>query len=87
MERSTREQEQIVMARIRAENHEQEQQRHKELLAQLTLRKIQQAGESVGETVRCKPQESRRVNTEKNRSHQLLMQKVEKEEEWHRRGV
>ncbi|RXM33664.1 Coiled-coil domain-containing protein 185 [Acipenser ruthenus] len=86
-ERCTREQEQVILARIRAENREQEQQRHKEAQAQLTHRKIQQAGESAGETVRRKAQEARRVNAEKKRSHQLLMQKVEEEEEWHRRGL
>ncbi|KAK1170964.1 coiled-coil domain-containing protein 177 [Acipenser oxyrinchus oxyrinchus] len=86
-ERCTREQEQVVLARIRAENRKQEQQRHKEALAQLTHRKIQQAGESAGEKVRRKAQEARRVNAEKKRSHQLLMQKVEEEEEWHRRGL
>ncbi|KAG2467119.1 coiled-coil domain-containing protein 177 [Polypterus senegalus] len=86
-EKAIREEKQTILAKIRAEKLEDEQRKHKTSLALEKDKKIQQALDSVDEKVRQKAMNARKVNQEKERSHHLLKQKLEEEEELHRLEV
>ncbi|XP_066451273.1 coiled-coil domain-containing protein 185 [Eleutherodactylus coqui] len=86
-EKSCREDEMIVMAKIRAERQEKEQIRHKKMLVQLTNQKLLQAKDSLGKTIQTKAERTRELNFVKEKAHQLLKQKREEDEENHRKHL
>ncbi|XP_063297490.1 coiled-coil domain-containing protein 185 [Pelobates fuscus] len=86
-EKAAREEEQILMAKIRAEQRQKEQMKHKKILVQQKDQKIQQAIDSQEKNIQSKAERTRVWNTIKQRNHQLLKQKREEEEENHRKMV
>ncbi|XP_043915148.1 coiled-coil domain-containing protein 177-like [Protopterus annectens] len=83
-EKAVREDEQILKARLRAEEHQQQQMRYREALAQVTDKKIQQAREAAIKNIQQKAHQVKKINTEKEKLHQLKKEKVEEEEQFHR---
>ncbi|XP_063775093.1 coiled-coil domain-containing protein 185 [Pseudophryne corroboree] len=86
-ERATREEELTLMAKIRAEQQEKEQMKHKKVLLQLTDQKMKQAKDSLGKSIQSKAEKTKELNFIKDRAHRLLMQKIQQEEDSHRREV
>ncbi|XP_075060414.1 coiled-coil domain-containing protein 185 [Mixophyes fleayi] len=86
-EKATREEELILMAKIRAEQQEKVQMQHKKVLAQLTDRKIKQASDSLGKSKQNKAERARELNFIKERTHHHLKQKVQEEEDNHRKEI
>ncbi|GCB60629.1 hypothetical protein scyTo_0014202, partial [Scyliorhinus torazame] len=83
-EKATKEQNQILQARLRAEKLEQEQQERKEALAEISDLKIEQAQKTVLKSVQNKALQSQKSRSEKEKVHQQIKKKVDEEEEWHR---
>ncbi|XP_071996163.1 coiled-coil domain-containing protein 185 [Engystomops pustulosus] len=86
-EKASREEEMIVMAKIRAEQQEKEQIRHKKMLVQVTNQKLLQASDSLGKSLQSKAERMRELNIVKEKAHQLLKQKLEEEEEGYRKHI
>ncbi|CAN2387498.1 Domain of unknown function (DUF4659) [Pristimantis euphronides] len=86
-DKASREEEMIVMAKMRAERQEKEQVQHKKMLAQLADQKILQARDSLGKSIQRKAERTRELNFVKERAHQLLKQKCEEDEENHRKHM
>nr|XP_033793288.1 coiled-coil domain-containing protein 185 [Geotrypetes seraphini] len=86
-ERVARESELLAKAKMRAGAQEQQQKKRKEQLLQKTNQKIQYARESVVKHSLEKAEKVKEVNTQKERAHSLLKQRMHKEEECHRREI
>ncbi|KAM8945408.1 coiled-coil domain-containing protein 185 [Pelodytes ibericus] len=86
-EKAAREDEQIMLAKIRVEQQHREQMRHKKMLVQQTNQKMQQAVESQKKNIQSKAEKARAQNMIKERTHHSLKQKVEQEEENHRKVI
>ncbi|XP_069810930.1 coiled-coil domain-containing protein 185 [Dendropsophus ebraccatus] len=86
-EKASREEAMTIMAKIRAEQQEKEQIRHKKMLAQVTNQKMLQAKDTLGKSIQSKAERTRELNVVKEKVHQLLKQKVEEDEESHRRNL
>lgn len=80
-EKAFREDEQKLMAKLRAMRLEKEQMEHKKMLAQLTDRKIQQAKDSQEKRTLSKAERTRELNYVKESVHQALKKKVDQEKE------
>ncbi|XP_006638557.2 coiled-coil domain-containing protein 177-like [Lepisosteus oculatus] len=80
-ERSLREEEHLLRAQSRAEKHLRERQKHKEALAQVMDRRMRQALEVAGTLMQRRAELARQANTEKDKSHRLLYEKVQEEQE------
>ncbi|XP_075719494.1 coiled-coil domain-containing protein 185 [Rhinoderma darwinii] len=86
-EKASREEGMIVMAKIRAEQQEKEQRKHKKMLVQVTNQKLLQAEDSLGKSKQSKAERMRELNFVKEKAHQLLKQKLEEEEESYRKHI
>ncbi|MBN3309235.1 CC177 protein, partial [Amia calva] len=86
-EQATWEEEQIQRAKAQAEANEREQQRHKEALARVTEHRIQQAAVAAEAQVQQRAALARQKNEEKERSHQLLWERLREEEAQLRRHL
>ncbi|XP_040283558.1 coiled-coil domain-containing protein 177-like [Bufo bufo] len=86
-EKASREEEMTIMAKIRAEQQEKEQIRHKKMLVQVSNQKILQAKDSLGKSLQSKAERTRELNFIKEKAHQLLKQKLQEEEENYRKHV
>ncbi|XP_053315996.1 coiled-coil domain-containing protein 185 [Spea bombifrons] len=86
-ERASREEEQILLAKIRAERQKKEQMKHKKMLVLETNRKIRHAKDSQEKNIKYKAERTRELNIIKEKTHQFLKQKVNEEEEIHRKAV
>ncbi|KAM4771614.1 coiled-coil domain-containing protein 185 [Rhinophrynus dorsalis] len=86
-EKAAREDEQVLLAKIRVEKQEREQMKHRLMLARLTEQKIKHAKDSMDKNVQTKAERAKEINAIKEKTHQLLKQKVEEEEENHRKEV
>ncbi|XP_078391537.1 coiled-coil domain-containing protein 185-like [Cetorhinus maximus] len=86
-EKATKEKNQIIQAKSRAEKLEQEQKERKEALAEISDLKIEQAQKTVLKSVQNKALQSQKTRSEKEKVHQQIKKKVEEEEEWHRQAM
>uniref|UniRef100_A0A8C5PE31 Coiled-coil domain-containing protein 185 n=1 Tax=Leptobrachium leishanense TaxID=445787 RepID=A0A8C5PE31_9ANUR len=86
-EKAAREEEQIHMAKTRAEKQQREQMKHKKMLAQHSNQKIRQATDSQEKNIQSRVERTREQNLVKQRNHNFLKQKLEEEEENHRKVV
>ncbi|XP_070962342.1 coiled-coil domain-containing protein 177-like [Oncorhynchus clarkii lewisi] len=83
-ERSAREEEQIQRAQLRASWHSQQQLREKEVLAQLSQRRMEQASQNAHTQRRSRAQRAQQENMERLLCHQRLLDSVQREEETER---
>ncbi|XP_075451646.1 coiled-coil domain-containing protein 185 [Ascaphus truei] len=86
-DKAAKEEDQILMAKIRAENRERELRKHREMLVQITDQKIKHARDSLEKSIQVKAERTRELNIIKEKAHQRLKQKVKEEENNHRREV
>ncbi|KAM3930077.1 coiled-coil domain-containing protein 185 [Leptodactylus fuscus] len=86
-EKASKEEEMKFMAKIRAEQQEKEQIRHKKMLAQVTNQKILQAKDSLGKSLQSKAERMRELNFIKEKAHQLVKQKLDEEDENYRKHI
>ncbi|KAK6329531.1 hypothetical protein J4Q44_G00015090 [Coregonus suidteri] len=80
-ERSAREEEQIHRAQLRASWHSQQQLRDKEILAQLSQHRMEQASQHAHTQRRNRAQRAQQENMERLLCHQRLLDRVQREEE------
>ncbi|XP_067875699.1 coiled-coil domain-containing protein 177-like [Heterodontus francisci] len=86
-EKATRETNQILQAKLRAEKLEQEQKERKEALAEISDLKIEQAQKTVLKGVQNKALQTQKTRSVKEKIHQQIKKKVNEEEEWHRQAM
>eukprot|EP00079_Xenopus_tropicalis_P012626 XP_002939800.2 PREDICTED: coiled-coil domain-containing protein 185 [Xenopus tropicalis] len=86
-EKAAKEEELLLLAKLRVEQQEKEQMKYKAMLAKLTDQKIQQAKDSLDKSIQIRAERTREVNTMKEKVHQLLKQKVEQQDENYRKQM
>ncbi|KAM4694199.1 LOW QUALITY PROTEIN: coiled-coil domain-containing protein 185 [Discoglossus pictus] len=86
-EKAAKEEEQIIMARIRADHQEKLHWRHKKMLVQQTEQRIQCAKDCLEKSIQTKAEKTRELNLTKEKTHLILKKRVAEEEENHRKEV
>ncbi|CAL8257770.1 unnamed protein product [Lota lota] len=86
-ERGSLQAEHIQQARAHAELRRDQQLRHKQLLVQLSQRRMDRAALEVSAQIRAKAQQTRQHNLGRRLCHQQLREKVRREEEARREAV
>ncbi|KAG8443799.1 hypothetical protein GDO86_009109 [Hymenochirus boettgeri] len=86
-EKAAKEEEQIMLNQIRAEQQEREKKQYKALLAKMTDRRSRHAKDSLIKSIQIKAERTKEINSAKQRVHKLLKQKVEEEDENHKREI
>uniref|UniRef100_A0A674HXG6 Trichohyalin-plectin-homology domain-containing protein n=1 Tax=Terrapene triunguis TaxID=2587831 RepID=A0A674HXG6_9SAUR len=82
-EKSLRDEEQVLLAKFRAKETEEEKRRRKNMLLQIAEMKIQQAREIMSKNIQDKAQHSKESNYLKEINHHFRKQKVEDDEKCH----
>ncbi|XP_017268390.1 coiled-coil domain-containing protein 177 [Kryptolebias marmoratus] len=80
-ERAAREQEQLQRAQLRAQLRSIQQLTHKRLLVQMSQRRMERAALNASLLLRSRAQEAREHNQHRQRCHQRLREKIQREEE------
>ncbi|KAM4607889.1 uncharacterized protein ACJ7VT_016030 [Polymixia lowei] len=80
-QRAAQEAEQIQEAQLRAKQHSHQQLRHKQVLVQLSQRRMERAAQHTSAQFRDRAQRARQYNQNKQRCHQQLRDRVQREEE------
>ncbi|XP_054853626.1 coiled-coil domain-containing protein 185 [Eublepharis macularius] len=86
-EKSCKEEEQGLIAKVRAKETEEEKRRRKEMLLQIAEMKIQQAKEIMTKNIQDRAQRTREINCMKQRNHHCRKQKLDDEEKCHLREM
>ncbi|KAL8186469.1 UNVERIFIED_CONTAM: hypothetical protein K2H54_071565 [Gekko kuhli] len=86
-EKSFKEEEQGLIAKVRAKETEEEKRRRKEMLLQIAEMKIQQAKEIVNRNTQNRVQRAREINLMKERNHHCRKQKLDDDEKCHLREI
>ncbi|XP_077156696.1 coiled-coil domain-containing protein 185-like [Paroedura picta] len=86
-EKSFKEEEQGLIAKVRAKETEEERRRRKEMLLQIAEMKIQQAKEIMTTNIQGRGQRAREINCMKERSHHCRKQKLDDDEKSHLREI
>ncbi|XP_015262831.1 PREDICTED: coiled-coil domain-containing protein 185 [Gekko japonicus] len=86
-EKSFKEEEQGLIAKVRAKETEEEKRRRKEMLLQIAEMKIQQAKEIVNRNTQNRVQRAREINFVKERNHHCRKQKLDDDEKCHLREI
>ncbi|XP_032999609.1 coiled-coil domain-containing protein 185 [Lacerta agilis] len=86
-EKTLKEEEQGLIAKVRAKETEEEKRRRKEMLLQIAEMKIQQAREIMSKNIRDRSQRVRELNCMKERNHHFRKQKLDYDEKCHLREM
>ncbi|XP_061482297.1 coiled-coil domain-containing protein 185 [Rhineura floridana] len=86
-EKTFKEEEQGLIAKVRAKETEEEKRRRKEMLLQIAEMKIQQAREIMSKNIQDKAQHMREINCMKERNHHCRKQKLDYDEKCHLREM
>ncbi|XP_062981797.1 coiled-coil domain-containing protein 185 [Elgaria multicarinata webbii] len=86
-EKTFKEEEQGVIAKVRAKESEEEKRRRKEMLLQIAEMKIQQAREIMSKNMQDRAQRMRENNIVKGRNHHCRKQKLDYDEKCHLREI
>uniref|UniRef100_A0A8D0C7X9 Coiled-coil domain containing 185 n=1 Tax=Salvator merianae TaxID=96440 RepID=A0A8D0C7X9_SALMN len=86
-DKSCKEEEQGLMANVRAKETEEEKRRRKEMLLQIAEMKIQQAREIMSKNIQDRAQRMKEINCTKERNHHCRKQKLDYEEKCHLRDM
>nr|XP_060609257.1 coiled-coil domain-containing protein 185-like [Anolis sagrei ordinatus] len=86
-ERSFKEEEQGMIAKVRAKETEEEKRRRKEMLLQIAEMKIQQAREIMSKNIDDRAQHVKEMNCLKERNHHCRKQKLDYDEKCHLREL
>ncbi|XP_063146896.1 coiled-coil domain-containing protein 185 [Candoia aspera] len=82
-EKSFKEEEQGIVAKVRAKETEEEKRRRKEMLLQIAEMKIQQAREIMSKNTQERAQHMKEINGAKERNHHCRKQKLDYDEKCH----
>lgn len=85
--KSFKEEEQGLLAKVRAKESEEEKRRRKEMLLQIAEMKIQQAKDIMTKNVQDRGQRAREINCMKERNHHCRKQKLDDDEKCHLREI
>ncbi|XP_053140015.1 coiled-coil domain-containing protein 185 [Hemicordylus capensis] len=86
-DKSFKEDEQSMVAKVRAKETEEEKRRRKEMLLQIAEMKIQQAREMMTKNIQDRTQRVKEMNCIKERNHHSRKQKLDDEEKCHLREM
>nr|XP_056712834.1 coiled-coil domain-containing protein 185-like [Euleptes europaea] len=86
-EKSLKEEEQGLIAKVRTKETEEEKRRRKEMLLQIAEMKIQQAKEIMTKNIQDRAQRAREINCMKERNHHCRKQKLDDDEKCHLREI
>lgn len=86
-EKSFKEEEQGLIAKVRAKETEEDKRRRKEMLLQIAEMKIQQAKEMMTKNIQDRVQRTRDVNFMKERNNYCRKQKLDDDEKCHLREI
>uniref|UniRef100_A0A8D2KTW1 Uncharacterized protein n=1 Tax=Varanus komodoensis TaxID=61221 RepID=A0A8D2KTW1_VARKO len=86
-EKTFREEEQGMIAKVRAKETEEEKRRRKEMLLQIAEMKIQQAREIMSKNIQDRAQRMREINCTKERNHHCRKQKLDYDDKCHLREM
>ncbi|XP_059838663.1 coiled-coil domain-containing protein 177-like isoform X2 [Hypanus sabinus] len=86
-EKAIKEEHQILQAKLKAEKLEQEQKERKEVLAEISEFKIEQAQKTVLKSIQNKVLQAQKSRSEKEKIHQQIKKRVEEEEEIYRQAM
>ncbi|XP_072104330.1 coiled-coil domain-containing protein 185-like [Mobula birostris] len=86
-EKAIKEEHQILQAKLKAEKLEQEQKERKEVLAEISELKIEQAQKTVLKSIQNKVLQAQKSRSEKEKIHQQIKKRVEEQEEVYRQAM
>uniref|UniRef100_G1K9M4 Uncharacterized protein n=1 Tax=Anolis carolinensis TaxID=28377 RepID=G1K9M4_ANOCA len=86
-ERSLKEEEQGMIAKVRAKETEEEKRRRKEMLLQIAEMKIQQAREIMSKNIEDRAQHTKEMNCLRERNHHCRKQKLDYDEKCNLRDL
>ncbi|KAM6467432.1 coiled-coil domain-containing protein 185 [Liasis olivaceus] len=82
-EKSYKEEDQGIVAKVKAKETEEEKRRRKEMLLQIAEMKIQQAREIMSKNMQDRAQHMKEINGAKERNHHCRKQKLDYDDKYH----